>query len=275
MIKKDISKVLKEGSPRQRLILLTTDSLQEYLAMKGIKPDAKNILTEGERQNLLDSFKTPQEIKLYNKCAKVNRNFPYFLMMLNEAQLRYNQAIAYLIGFTTSWQDYQFTTQTLNEILYEVKEKKLKNTIKKVILNSPLFTYGELKENNKDGFLELETGIDEKRIRLEGLIRAWSDTATAILIQAKSYIKAIEDYLTEQDFFIQAFKDALNYYEKEFKEDKAIFRKYSKKQMNKLSEEIFYLHSSKLFEKYFVFPDYDELEINEKEYNTILEGVKK
>lgn len=291
---KDISKILTKGSPRQRSVLLTTDSLQEYLAMTGIKPDAKTILTAGERQNLFGSFKSPQEIRLYNKYAKINRDFPYFLMVLKETQLNYNEAIAYLIGFTTSWSDYEFTEQTFNYILDEVKEKKIKNKIKKIILNFSPFLYADLKDEG--GSVKLVINSDEKKIRLEGLIKAWSNKATDTLIQAKSYLKAIRDYLTEEDYLIQIFKDILNYYEKDFREDRALIPKYSKRQMEEMRKSLkddnltteqklgkviqtgTKLYSDKeddYFDKYFVFPDYDELEIDEKDYNTMMEGIKK
>jgi len=287
---KNISKILSKGSPRQRIVLLTTDSFQEYLAISGIKPDAKTILTDEEKQSLLNSFKTPPEIRLYNKYAKLNRDFPYFLMILKETQLNYNEAIAYLIGFTNTWQDYQYTEQTFNRILYEVKEKKLKNKILKIILDESPFLYAEL-EKNTGGSVRLVTSIDKERIRLEGLIKAWSGKAENTLREAKSYIKAIRDYLTEEDFLIQALKDILNYYEKGFREDKALIPKYSKRQMDEMlkslknDEQMFRkivktghrIISDKeddFFAKYYVFPDYDELEIDENAYNTMLEGAK-
>jgi len=287
---KNISKILSKGSPRQRIVLLTTDSFQEYLAISGIKPDAKTILTDEEKQSLLNSFKTPPEIRLYNKYAKLNRDFPYFLMILKETQLNYNEAIAYLIGFTNTWQDYQYTEQTFNRILYEVKEKKLKNKILKIILDESHFLYAEL-EKNTGGSVRLVTSIDKERIRLEGLIKAWSGKAENTLREAKSYIKAIRDYLTEEDFLIQALKDILNYYEKGFREDKALIPKYSKRQMDEMlkslknDEQMFRkivetghrIISDKeddFFAKYYVFPDYDELEIDENAYNTMLEGAK-
>ena len=291
---KDISKILTKGSPRQRIILLSTDSLQEYLAMTGIKPDAKKILTDGERQNLFDSFKTPQEIRLYNKYAKINRDVPYFLMLLKETQLNYNEAIAYLIGLTNSWHDYEFTEQTFNYILDEVKEKKLKNKIKKIILNESPFIYADLKDEGNS--VKLVINSAEKKIRLEGLLEAWSLKAEIFLRLAKSYIKALRDYLTEEDFLIQIFKDILNYYEKIFREDKALIGKYSKRKMDEMRKSLkddklttdqkfgkiiktgTKLYSDKeddYFDKYFVFPDYDELEIDETAYNTILEGIKK
>jgi len=297
---KDISKILTKGTARQRIVLLSTDSMQEYLEKTGIKPEAKPLLTEEERKNLFVSFKTPQEVRYYNKYAKINRDFPYALMVLRETQLQYNEAIAYLIGFTNTWQDYQFTVQTFNRILYEIKEKKLKEKLKKNILNDSPFIYANL-EGDEDGFLRLVTNSDKKRPRLEGLIKAWSNKATTFLIQAKSYIKATRDYLIEEDFLIQSFKDVLNHYEKFFQEDRALIEKYSKRQMSKLSNKEFFMLGfadriappektivypdplskegrekfTKHLEKYFVFPDYDEVEVNEDNYNSMLEGIKK
>lgn len=297
MVKKDISKILMEGSPRQRVVLLSTDSYQEYLSEKQIKKDAKPLLTAEERQNLIDSFKTPQEIKLYNKYAKVNRNLGYLLLVLSETKLRYDEAIAYITGFAISWQDYQFVEQTFNNILYEVKEKKIKDKIKKTILRLSPFMFAGVEED-KEGFIRVLIDSDNGKIRLKELIEGFSNKATDVLVQAKSYIKAIRDYLTEEDFLIQCLEDILNHYEKKFQEDRAIYPKYSKRQMQKFTDDGFFMFGfghlattkgitvpkqlsketreklENMLDKYFVFPNYDELEISEKYYSEIREGIK-
>jgi len=270
---KDISKIITKGSPRQRIVLLATDSMQEYIAEKGIKPEAKKLLTEAERENLLSSFKTPQEVRYYNKHAQLNRDIPYLIMILSETQLEYEKAIAHLNGFCLSLTDYQFTVSLFNNILDEIKDKNLKNKIKKTILNSSPFVYAKLEADKKGGLIKLVTEYENKSDFMT-LMKIWNRRATATLQRAKSYIKATRDYLEGEDFLIKSFKDILNFFEKAFQEDRALIGKYSKRKMNKLSEE-YGEKITNLTEKYFMFPDYDELEINEDDYNSIMEGIKK
>ena len=107
----------------------------------------------------------------------------------------------------------------------------------------------------------------------EVLVKAYNNKATNILRQGKAYIKAIRDYLIEEDLYIQGYKDLINSYEKPLQESKALISKYSKKEVSKILRED--KKTIELLEKYFVFPDYDELVINEKDYREIREAMQK
>ncbi|MFZ1323446.1 MAG: hypothetical protein WAT71_17990 [Ignavibacteria bacterium] len=264
MAKKNISKILTQGSQRQRVTLLSTNTAHALMG-KG------EILTNQERDELFNSFKTPQEINFYNKYAKVNRNIYYVIPLLLEKKLQYEGAIASLNGLIISWEDYQQTEETFNFILYNIPEKKLKNKIKKIILNRS-YIYAYLKED-KEGFIKFDMNSEDKEHTFEVLVKAYNNKATNILRQGKAYIKAIRDYLIEEDLYIQGYKDLINSYEKPLQESKALISKYSKKEVSKILRED--KKTIELLEKYFVFPDYDELVINEKDYREIREAMQK
>jgi hypothetical protein len=60
MSKKDIGKILTTGTARQRLLLIAEDRAR-------IIYGEDRLLTEGDFNRLLGSFKKPNEIKLYNQ----------------------------------------------------------------------------------------------------------------------------------------------------------------------------------------------------------------
>ncbi len=60
MSKKDIGKLLTTGTAKQRLLLIAEDRAR-------VTYGEERILTDSDFNKLLDSFKKPNEIKLYNQ----------------------------------------------------------------------------------------------------------------------------------------------------------------------------------------------------------------
>ena len=268
MANKDISKVLTKGSLKQRVTLLFTDQVN---LMRGKEP----LLTPKEKSELVDSFKSSEEIRYYNKHAKIGRNIFYLSSILREKELQYNEAVAHLGGLTTTWFDYRNIEQFINTLLLDIKDKKVKGIIKKTIINDNFLVYADFTED-KAGLIKVKTkgNIESGNIYLEELVNGFSKKATAILTQTKTYIKVMRDYLNGEGFYIQAYKDFIDNFEADLKRDRTLISIYSKKEAKELFSgkyEILY----KLYEKYFVYPDYDELEITEKDYKEVWEVMEK
>lgn len=268
MANKDISKVLTKGSLKQRVTLLFTDQVN---LMRGKEP----LLTPKEKAELVDSFKSSEEIIYYNKHNKIGRNIFYLSSILREKELQYNEAIAHLGGITTTWLEYRAIEEFINTLLYDIKDKKTKGIIKKAVLKNNFLVYADFMEDKK-GVITVKTkgDIESGNICLEELVNGFSQKATTILLQTKTYIKVMRDYLNGEGFYIQAYKEFIDNFEEDLKRDRTLISIYSKKEAKKIFSDS-YEKLYKVYEKYFVYPDYDELEIKEEDYKEVWEVMEK
>jgi len=269
MIKKDISKILIKGSTKQKLLLLNSEFSS---ILSGEKPS----LTENERQEISNSFKTPQEIRAYNRNAQIHRNIGFALPILEAKELEYKEAIAHLNGFTVALRDYSNTETLLNTILYQIPDKKLRNKIKKNILSSPL-TYAHITENEIDNGEDLiKVNIEKTEgYSLQDMIDAFSKKATDVLTQAKTYITVMRDYLINEDVFHKGFKELFKKHEERLREDRAIIPAYRHRELEKLRADFGAERLDLLKNKYSVFPIYDELKVEDSDYKEVMEAISK
>jgi hypothetical protein len=107
MAKKDIGKILTTGSPKQRILLIAEDiARSKYFQEK--------LLTDSDFNQLSNSFKKPNEIKLWNEFRKldetvtnaiVNLQGKMFEVLMNYSNLRgyilvYSEILTHIILFT-------------------------------------------------------------------------------------------------------------------------------------------------------------------------------
>ncbi len=76
MSKTDISRSVKNGTAKQKIKLIA-----EHYAL--LNTNSKGLFNEREAQELIDSLKTPQEIRLFNKIIQCDRATRHALYLLN------------------------------------------------------------------------------------------------------------------------------------------------------------------------------------------------
>ena len=90
----------------------------------------------------------------------------------------------------------------------------------------------------------------------------------SLLSSIKTLLKALRDYIEENDFQIETYTNFIDTIEKEVTKEDPFLRRYSKNaflSLAKTEEEREKL--IKTFGDTFFLPDYDEAEINQKEYD--------
>lgn len=270
MSKNDISKILKEGSIKQRLRLLT-----EHYA--DLSTGGKGILTDKESKELSDSFRTTPEINAYNKMSRVDKAIRPALLALNQYRISYRETIAHITGYVLLWESYKETEELLNSTLWEIKDIKLRKQLSSRIAKGYryLFTDIELQEDNTIIFRtdrprktsKVKPEGDNKDNTLEGIINLWTKRAEVLIAQVKAVSKAIEDWMDENDYKPKPFKDLLKEVENDIYGDYSPYPKYSKSRFITSSLNI----DISLMEKYFVYPEPDEIELDEDMYRKFRE----
>jgi len=267
---KDISKTVKGGSVKQRLKLIA-----EHYAMLQTSGGGKGLFTDHEVQELIDSFKTPQEIQRYNQLAEQDKRVRNSFLHLSIYVSQFKEAMAYITGYCLLWESYDRASEMANSMLHEVKDKDLrKQLINRATENS--FFYSKLEV--EDGqYIRINTGKARNSkankgktgddYNLEGILQIWSNKASTLLASCKGMASAILDYMEEKDFTPKAYKEMIKTLLEPIEKDWSILPKYSKKRM----EESGLLTPDKVhyYNKYFVYPIAEEIEPDQEVYRTM------
>jgi hypothetical protein len=267
MSKKDISKSIKNGSAKNKVKLIA-----EHYAL--LQTNSKGLFSDSEAQELIDSLKTPQEIRLYNKIISADRVIRHSLYLLKQYQLSYRESIAYVTGYALLWESYLNSEDMLNGLLYEIKDKKTKENL---IENLQKSTYilAKIEKDKEDGFIRFATDKPRNRkskenpsgaITLEGILDIWKTQAETAISQAKAIAQAMTDFMEENDFKPSPYKEMINGILEDINKDRSITPKYSKRKMLEMFPED---NKDTLFTKFFVFPDPEEVDVDQDFYEKV------
>jgi hypothetical protein len=229
MSKKDIATILKEGTPKQRLLIVA-----EHIARGSFDfnhPDLSEnkepLLTDKEFTALSDSFKTSQEIRLYNKWRQYDRVVRNSLVNLQGLRFEVKMHYSNLRGYILVWNAIENAEQLVNSVLHEVKDTKERIRIAKGGAEGVdlLFTDTTI---DPEGYLDLKIDFEKETYRYSGgkplkdketrktkeysLLEVMNNVkkqATASAITFISWRQALLDYMDKRGFNIKTYKDMI------------------------------------------------------------------
>lgn len=278
MAKKDIGKILTTGSPKQRLLLLLEDTARA-------KYGDERLLTDSECNQLSDSFKKPNEIKLWNDWLKVDRGVSNAIMNLQGLKYEVLMHYSNLRGYILVWDTIQQAEVLSNHILHGIKdqEERIKISSQAGKLGKFLFTDIQI---DKEGYLDIsidfeedsykdekgnrvgvnEKGVKTKKYSLWYVMNNVKKEAINSAIRFLSWRKAILDYMEEEGFTVKVYKDKINLMTEDIYKPIIGWTKY-------LSDYKEFIpgdpreRMDKLKEKYSITPNIRELEVDTEIYN--------
>ena len=261
MSRKDISTILKKGSAKQRAVLLANSIANSFTS-------GEAILTDREHHELIESFKTDSEIRVYSKFRRADEVVRNALMYLSQLWISYREQVAHITGYALLWDAYQRSEDMINELFANVENKKQRAKLLEIASKYDYYFLAKV-EPDEENFIHVNTGKPRKAEETEGysledIIHNFSRGAGATLGQVKAVIKALKEYMSETGFNVKAYKDMIKEVETDAKQDKAVFPKYSKRQTAERG-------IARIPDKYFVYPMYEDVEIDEAFYTEFKE----
>ena len=278
MAKKDISKILTTGSPKQRLLLLAEDFARARYSQE-------RLLTDHEINQLSDSFKKPNEIQLWNKWLKVDKVVTSAVMNLQGLKFEVLMHYSNLRGYILVWETIQEAEVLSNHILHEIKdqENRIKISSQAGKLGNFLFTNIQ---TDKEGYLDIsidfekdsyrdesgklvgvkEKGVKSKKYSLWFVMNNVKREAINSAIKFLSWREAILDYMEEEGFSIKTYRDIINSMTEDIHRPIIAWTKYQ-------SDEKLFIpdlpnnRADKLKAKYAITPNTRELEVDIEIYN--------
>ena len=278
MAKKDIGKILTTGSPKQRLLLLAEDNARA-------KYSQESLLTDHEINQLSESFKKPNEIKLWNKWLKVDRVVSTAIMNLQGLKFEVLMHYSNLRGYILVWETIQEAEVLSNHILHEIKDQEERIKISSQAGKLGRFLFTDI-QTDKEGYLDInidfekdtyrdengklvgvkEKGIKSKKYSLWFVMNNVKKEAINSAIKFLSWREAILDYMEEEGFSIKTYRDIINSMTEDIHKPIIGWTKYQS------DEKLFipdlpHNRADKLKAKYAITPNTRELEVDTEIYN--------
>lgn len=272
MSKKDIGKLLTTGTAKQRLLLIAEDRAR-------VTYGEERILTDSDFNKLLDSFKKPNEIKLYNQFLKYGKAVNNSLLNLQGLKYEVIKHYSDLRGYILLLNSYENSELLVNSILNEIKDPVERERLAKIGVTGSSFLFSQA-VIDKEGFIDIqtsferETWIDENGKRLKKPIVSNTHSLWEVMNNVKrkaeftasrylSWEKALTDFIEDKGFNVKTYKDKIELLSTEIWAPIIHWAKYYGENNTGLSKP----RVDKLISKYKIAPERDLYEIDEAEYN--------
>jgi len=227
MIKKDISKILTSGTPKQKLMIIAEDrARRQFLFVHPELGEREPILTEKERGAILDSFKTSKQVDLWNKWIDYDSTIETALNNLQGLMFEVKMHYSNLRGYILVWNSIENTEVLVNSILHEIKDPKERKKIAKSGAKGVDFLFTKTSPD-KEGYLDIKIDFEEevnigkdgkfqtkprktKELSLWYVMNNVKKEAIASAIRFISWREATLDYMKETGFNVKTYKDMIN-----------------------------------------------------------------
>lgn len=291
-----ISKILAKGSTKQRA-LLYFNNIGEINRQRGARKDiefGKGFLTGVEELQLLKSFKTDADIRLYNKYQGLMRTIYNKITVLAAMEFQYRESIASLAGYCLLYHGYTEFADTLSGLYFTMKTPEEKKAVLTYLEKHRRYLWAEIgpgKDPDADGIkllpgYDLPRGKDGKAPKIprqtpkiRDVVTAYSKRATGDLANCKAVLKALRDIIAKTGFKVKDQTDNLDRIEVDLREDKAPLPTFSRKKTEaglltgddlKKKEQL-----EAIFGPDWLFPEYEAVEMDETLYDMTMEDMRK
>ena len=275
MSKKDISKILTTGSAKQRALLLA-----ENIA-RG-KYSQEPILTDHEVNSISDSFKKPNEIRVYNQFRRADSMVSNAILNLQGLKFEVLMHYSNLRGYIILWNSIENSELIINTILQETKDTKerkriaekgsksgrillSRNTVDEEGYLDIKIDFDSLDFKDENGKIDLKSNKTTREASLWYLMNNVKSQAISSAIKFISWSKAIEDFMEDEGFKVNTYKELLNSMNEPIYKPVIGWTKYQSDEPNFIQG--FNKRADKLKSKYAITPNISELQVDKDIYN--------
>jgi hypothetical protein len=288
MAKKDIGKILTTGSARQRMLLIAEDiARSKYFVDK--------LLSEHEFNQLSNSFKKSNEIKLWNDFRKADDTVTNAIMNLQGLKFEVLMNYSNLRGYILVWNSIENAELLVNSVLHEIKDPKERKRIAEDGAKGVDILFSRT-EPDQEGYIDIKIDflkeyanwVDEdtgEKIRDENahkhtnkkLVKEikspdhslWNvmnnvkKEAETSAIKYLSWESAIVDYMDNKGFNVKTYKDQIKEMSRQIYSPIIGWAKY----YGELNTGVSHPRLEDVVKKYSICPNVGELQVDEDQYN--------
>ena len=275
MAKKDISKLLTTGSPKQRLLLIAEDIARgKYFQDK--------LLTDHEFNQLSESFKKPNDIKLWNKFIRLDETVANAINNLQGVKFEVLMNYSNLRGYILVWNSIENTELLVNSVLHEIKDPKDRKRIAEDGAKGIDLLFSKT-EPDQEGYIEIKVDFEKDSYKDENGERIgfkdkprktkeyslWyvmnnvkKEVETSV-IKYLSWETALLDFMEDKGFNVKTYKENIKQMTTQVYSPIIGWAKYS----GELNTGLPHTRLDEIIKKYTICPNMDELKVDEYQYN--------
>ena len=255
MAKKNIDKVLTSGSPKQRLLLIA----EERARGKYFK---ERLLTEGEFNKLNESFRKPNEVKLWNEFRNLDDTITNAIINLQGKMFEVLMNYSNLRGFILVWNTIENAELLVNSVLHEIKNQEERRRIAKAVATDVNILLVKT-EPDQEGYIDINIDPKEEKINLQYAMNNVKKEVETSVIRYLSWDRATLDFMEERGFNVKTYKEQIKIMTAKIYEPIIGWDKYS----GEISSPLSYPRLERIVKKYAICPNMDDLKVDEEEYN--------
>ena len=276
MAKKDLSKILTTGSAKQRAILLT-----EELARGKYFED--KLLTASEMDMLYNSFKKPNEIKIWNEFRRLDEIISNAINNLQGMKFEVLMNYSNLRGYILVWNSIENAELLVNSVLHEIKDPKERRRIAENAATGIDLLFSKT-ETDQEGYIEIKVDYEGERnsykdengkisrknkprkIKVTTLWHIMNNVKKEVetsLVRYLSWERATLDFMEERGFNIKAYKSRIIEMTEVIHRPIIGWAKYS----GEIDPGIDHTRLDEIIKKYAICPNVGEIKVDEVKYN--------
>ena len=255
MAKKNIDKVLTSGSPKQRLLLIA----EERARGKYFK---ERLLTEGEFNKLNESFRKPNEVKLWNEFRNLDETITNAIINLQGKMLEVLMNYSNLRGYILVWNTIENAELLVNSVLHEIKNQEERRRIAKAGATDVNILLVKT-EPDQEGYIDINIDPKEEKISLQYAMNNVKKEVETSVIRYLSWERATLDFMEERGFNVKTYKEQIKIMTAKIYEPIIGWDKYS----GEISSTLSHPRLERITKKYAICPNMDDLKVDEEEYN--------
>ena len=275
MAKKDIGKILTTGSPKLRAILYWEDIARG-------KCFQEKLLTDSDRIQLSNSFKKPNEIKLWNEFRKLDDTVANAIVNLQGLKFEVLMNYSNLRGYILVWNSIENAELLVNSVLHEIKDPKERKRIAEDGAKGIDLLFSKT-EPDQEGYIEIKVDFEKNSYKDENgkyigykekpkktkeyslwyvMNNVKKEVETSV-IKYLSWESATLDFMEERGFNVKTYKQQIKQMTTQVYSPIIGWAKYS----GELNIGLPNPRLEKIIKKYAICPNMDELKVDEAQYN--------
>lgn len=270
MAKKDIGKIITTGSPKQRMLLIAEDVARgKYFQEK--------LLTDSEFNQLSNSFKKPNEIKLWNEFRKLDDTVTNAIVNLQGLKFEVLMNYSNLRGYILVWNSIENTELLVNSVLHEVKDPKERKRIAEDGAKGTDLLFSKT-EPDQEGYIEIKVDFEEdgemigfrdkpRKTKEYSLWYVMNNVKKEVETSVTKYLsweRATLDFMEERGFNVKTYKEKIEEMTTQVYSPIIGWAKY-RGELNLKGRP--HPRLEEIIKKYAICPNIGEIKVDEAQYN--------
>ena len=275
MAKKDIGKILTTGSPKQRMLLIAEDVARgKYFQEK--------LLTDSDFNQLSNSFKKPNEIKLWNEWRRIDETVANAINNLQGVKFEVLMNYSNLRGYILVWNSIENTELLVNSVLHEIKDPKERKRIAEAGAKGIDLLFSKT-EPDQEGYIEIKVDFEKdsykdengkligykekpKKTKEYSLWYVMNNVKKEVensVIKYLSWETALLDFMEDKGFNVKTYKENIKQMTTQVYSPIIGWAKYS----GELNTGLPNPRLEEIIKKYAICPNVGDLKVDEAMYN--------